>query len=325
MAQDEKQGLKYRMFLLESGLYQIQALRDIPEHGIRKGDMGGVIENKFNLSQKGSAWIEETCMVIENARVISGIVKNNSKLYGNIEVEDSVISSSNLSGHTTVKGGTEVHDSTLRSTHLSGGFVMDAFLFNCTFRSKVELHDVSIESFQPFIIEKEVEWKDVIIDLSKRGSIKGRSKMKSVEIRAEVLNLLDETDFKWCAITKTEFFGVGASIHDGYRCEIKGIKGKPLTHVGNRLRLYKTSLFGRIKLDGWFYFHNSRINGNVHLKGNIEMESSEVTENAFIDVIEATFTNCTLSGCSGVKQEKKPFSPQDVEEISLRDDELHVV
>lgn len=325
MAQEETQGLKYRMFERKSGLYQIQALRDIPEHGVRKGDMGGVIKDKFSLSQEGDAWVDETCLVTGNARVKSGIIKDHSKLDGDIEIENATISSSSLSGHTIVKGGAVVHDSTLRSTHISGGFVMDSFLFNCDFRSNIELNDIWIESFQPFIIEKEVDWKEVIIHIAKRGSIKNKSKMRGVEIRTEVLMLLDETDFKWCEIVKTELFGVGTSEHDGYCCEIKGVKGKPLTHVGNRLRLYKTSLYGRIKLDGWFYMHKSQLNGNIELKGNVELENTSLSDNAFIDVVEASLTSCTLSGCSGIKQEKKPFSPHDIEEISLRDDEIYVI
>lgn len=37
--------------------YQLQALRDIPEHGVKEGDLGGFITEKHNLSQKGSCWV----------------------------------------------------------------------------------------------------------------------------------------------------------------------------------------------------------------------------------------------------------------------------
>jgi carbonic anhydrase/acetyltransferase-like protein (isoleucine patch superfamily) len=38
-------------------LYRIQALRDIPEHGVKKGDIGGYVSSKYTLSQEGSCWI----------------------------------------------------------------------------------------------------------------------------------------------------------------------------------------------------------------------------------------------------------------------------
>lgn len=37
--------------------YRIQALRDIPEHGVKKGDLGGYVTHRNNLSQEGSCWV----------------------------------------------------------------------------------------------------------------------------------------------------------------------------------------------------------------------------------------------------------------------------
>lgn len=38
-------------------VYRIQALRDIPEHGVKRGDFGGLVANKSILSHEGSCWI----------------------------------------------------------------------------------------------------------------------------------------------------------------------------------------------------------------------------------------------------------------------------
>lgn len=50
-------------------IFQIRALRDIPEHGVKKGDLGGYVEGEHNLSQEGSCWIADKAEVCEQARV----------------------------------------------------------------------------------------------------------------------------------------------------------------------------------------------------------------------------------------------------------------
>ena len=41
----------------ETGLYRIQALRDIPEMNVSVGDIGGFVASEKNLSQDGTCWI----------------------------------------------------------------------------------------------------------------------------------------------------------------------------------------------------------------------------------------------------------------------------
>ena len=38
-------------------LYRIRALRDIPERGVKSGDLGGWVESELNLSPSGAAWV----------------------------------------------------------------------------------------------------------------------------------------------------------------------------------------------------------------------------------------------------------------------------
>lgn len=51
------------------GWKQLKALRDIPEHGVKKGDLGGFVNGWGILSQKGSCWIGENAMVSGNVKV----------------------------------------------------------------------------------------------------------------------------------------------------------------------------------------------------------------------------------------------------------------
>lgn len=48
---------------------RIRALRDIPEHGVRAGDLGGLIQSEDNLSQRDASWISCHAAAIGQSRV----------------------------------------------------------------------------------------------------------------------------------------------------------------------------------------------------------------------------------------------------------------
>lgn len=49
---------------------QIRALKDIPCHNVKVGDLGGYIENETNLSQEGDCWIDAGCVVSGPIKVL---------------------------------------------------------------------------------------------------------------------------------------------------------------------------------------------------------------------------------------------------------------
>jgi len=48
---------------------KIRALRDIPRHNVKAGDIGGRVQTPYNLSQEGDCWIEQGSMVRHEAHV----------------------------------------------------------------------------------------------------------------------------------------------------------------------------------------------------------------------------------------------------------------
>jgi YdcK Beta solenoid repeat len=60
-------------------LYQIQALKDFGN--VKKGNLGGWIENEKNLSQEDNCWVYGDAWVFGNA-----VVSGNAWVYGNAEV-----------------------------------------------------------------------------------------------------------------------------------------------------------------------------------------------------------------------------------------------
>lgn len=86
---------KYKLLERETnglcrGLCRIQALRDIPEIGLRAGDIGGYVKSEENLAQDGICWIFDNAIVKDNAQIscnaeISGraLVENNAQIFSN--------------------------------------------------------------------------------------------------------------------------------------------------------------------------------------------------------------------------------------------------
>jgi hypothetical protein len=75
-------------------LYRIKALKGFSN--VRKGELGGWIENEHNLSQNGNAWVYGNGWVCENARVYGNArVCDNARVYGNAWVCDNAMVSGN--------------------------------------------------------------------------------------------------------------------------------------------------------------------------------------------------------------------------------------
>ena len=57
-------------------LYRIKATKDLPQHEVSEGDLGGWVEKKENLS--GDSWVSDNARVYGNAWVSDnyGITKN---------------------------------------------------------------------------------------------------------------------------------------------------------------------------------------------------------------------------------------------------------
>lgn len=62
-------------------LHRIRALRDIPRHGVKAGDLGGFVEAENNLSQDGNARVHGDAWVDGKARVYGY-----AEVYGDAEV-----------------------------------------------------------------------------------------------------------------------------------------------------------------------------------------------------------------------------------------------
>ena len=70
-----------------SNLKRIRALRDIPRHSVKAGDLGGYVESEDNLSQEGDAWIYGEASVYGGASVFGNAsVSEDAWVFGNASV-----------------------------------------------------------------------------------------------------------------------------------------------------------------------------------------------------------------------------------------------
>ena len=113
-------------------LKQIRALRDIPRHDVKAGDIGGWIEYSDSLSQEGDAWVSGNACVYQDARVWdnalvsrNACVFGNAKISGDAEVSDysMVFDRARIYGRAKIRdfaiicGSSRIHDDALISTN----------------------------------------------------------------------------------------------------------------------------------------------------------------------------------------------------------------
>lgn len=68
-------------------LHRIRALRDIPLHGVKAGDLGGYVESESNLSCFGDCWIDGLACVWDGAIVMDdALMSGNATACGNVVI-----------------------------------------------------------------------------------------------------------------------------------------------------------------------------------------------------------------------------------------------
>jgi carbonic anhydrase/acetyltransferase-like protein (isoleucine patch superfamily) len=119
--------LKY--ILRKTGFFsshsELIAMRDIPEHGVKEGDLGGTVDKHVKLSQKGSCWIgkgayvsgnvsiTEDAYIGDNAKIISQdnariLIKGHARITQEAYVRTAVIFKADANRFTTICGNAEI-------------------------------------------------------------------------------------------------------------------------------------------------------------------------------------------------------------------------
>jgi hypothetical protein len=130
------------------GYNQIQAMRDIPMYGVKKGDLGGFIEGWHNLSQDGDCWVNQSATVCDRAFVCEdAYVSNKAMVCDKVVITDraSVLGEAVVVGNSIIRGNsmltgrcTVVNSQLFSNTVVRGDSVLDGvsilwdgLVFNC--------------------------------------------------------------------------------------------------------------------------------------------------------------------------------------------------
>ena len=95
----------------EFTVYRVRALRDFGD--VKKGDLGGFIEDEFNLSQEGDCWLYGDSTCAKDYAVVSGNAKiyDGTTLTGDVEISGDVsIYSSSISDNISISGKGVIRD-----------------------------------------------------------------------------------------------------------------------------------------------------------------------------------------------------------------------
>lgn len=98
-------------------LYRIRATQDLPQHNVKKGDLGGYVESQNNLF--GAAWLFDNAKAYGEAKIFGSShlhdeteacdnarIFGNAKAYGSAKLRGGV----HLSGNSEVYGDTYLYD-----------------------------------------------------------------------------------------------------------------------------------------------------------------------------------------------------------------------
>ena len=102
--------------------HRIRALRDIPRHSVKAGDLGGWVMSKNNLDQAGDCWIKDTSSCADRSKMHgNSLLLDNSHLSGATRMFENaqVSNGSRLEGFVELGGNSVVTESSVVSGYVS--------------------------------------------------------------------------------------------------------------------------------------------------------------------------------------------------------------
>ena len=192
-------------------VYRIRALRDIEEHDVIWGQMGGFVEKEFNLSQAVSdtSWVDDEAVVMGQTELVgsvlvqhNSVVEGDSKLYGHVIVTGkSHLVDTNLIGEEIqITENSRLFDVQLKGDriHISGNANLYNVRTDDTILGLRITDDVFVEGSDPLVlggvnihlldnvtIEEGATIVGQRITLMNHASLLGQPTLKGIDIRLE--------------------------------------------------------------------------------------------------------------------------------------------
>lgn len=271
---------KYRLLPLQTvtlpsgkkvNLHRIEALIDIPLHGVKKGDLGGYVSGKRILSHYGCCWVGKQAIahdiadrelisddaLVTDKAVVTNTVSGNSKVHGN------AFSAMKVMGNCDISGNVCLEDLNKNEGRLAGNIIV---------KDNVQINDVPIFTSGASTIEIS---GDVQIDMGvhpflTRRTILITEPMENIVISGKVI------------LNNVEIAG-NCTLDGDYLMEDCSIQGNTQI-TGSPTILPDTQFQG-----------SNKISGNAHIPGGSHVKNVVMDGGTFRPAVKTPETPVTVS------------------------------
>ncbi len=135
-----------RMWQKNVTVYQIVAEFSNPRLSLKKGKLGGWIEEESNLAQSGEGWIDENS-IVGGGTIIAHMRVENSTIWGENSIKgEGYIENSILFGNNKIEGKSEVR---INHCYLRGG---------CDFHGKTRVENLELKNIPSSYFDSDDNW-----------------------------------------------------------------------------------------------------------------------------------------------------------------------
>lgn len=278
---------KYKL-IPEGDCYRIQALIDIPEYQVRRGDMGGIIDGEHNLPQDKKGWVSRKSQVTGDAVVYDAFVCGKSLVKDSVRLYSGIIESSDLYGTLLVKGQVRITNSSIRDgvfiirNDAKKGSIQDSKLVGVHTESTFVIKDSSVMSKKGLLFEDSVIIKNSIIEIEE-GTAFHKCYFVKVELKLNELYVAQELGLFYVKKLSGYLSIEGHSLKSNSSSLIRGEKDTPICPDCENLILCDTKIKGDCSLKGDMRLVSCKIEGMAKVKLYGILTNSTVKEFAVID------------------------------------------
>ena len=311
-------------------LYQLQALRDIPRHGVKRGDIGGYVSSKTTLSQEGDCWISSKAIVLSkrewdkkgqhsisgNAIVRGAYIIKNSRISDDVSVtgrqgyikECRLAKNTQILGEVTLISSDFTDASLVRSDVPPGVKVFEGVHIKITNSSFTHANIAGCGTIKNASSDKVFDVKDeftihlrpnnrLFRNIKHSFKASGNTRMKNNHVIHAVMELSGNTSIEYSHIRADKFVMNGGNVD---RCNFAG-----LIDIAGNVNLKTTSVSGRNIFRDNVKIANCRLRGSNKMLGDTILPSGSQIENEVIAIGEFTDVDFSV------------FKPSDVENRAL--------
>lgn len=268
---------------------QIEALKDIPAIGVKKGDLGGWLEHPHFLSQHGNCWVGEHAFVFNHSKVAGDVlVSGHSKVFNECELQGNGKVINSMLTMTTASGEFLYQDSQLNNVYLPNqAEVRHSILKNIETREHVKRF-ICLHSTLEFLSNGELlkgsySFENTTIK-SSHSMFSGRLNLKEVDfdVANSECHIYGDSSLTYVKAVNEPTIYVEAST-------IKGeSKENPVEMKGRVFDIDQSIIEGHTRLIGEIRIVSSQINGDVEIHvekdSQLEIQRSKISDMVFVGV-----------------------------------------